>query len=112
MKVEKPDPLVRSVLLVSPCVQLHFIIFTEFGKTHELFCITEPKSKIAEARPPKFIKPIRPQEIAEGAVCLSEVEVDSYPEASFSWLLDGNPVEVTFSFVTVCTFLRNWISIL
>lgn len=51
---------------------------------------------MADARPPRFIKPLKPQTIPVEEVGIFEVVVESYPAASFQWFHDNVPIESTF----------------
>lgn len=44
-------------------------------------------------QPPKFITALRPQIVPEGEATIMEVEVESVPEAIFSWKQHGTPIE-------------------
>lgn len=46
-------------------------------------------------QPPKFIAALRPQIVPEGEATIMEVEVESVPEAVFTWKQHGVPIEST-----------------
>lgn len=42
---------------------------------------------------PRFVKPIRPQIVAEGEVVIIEAIVESHPNASFQWFHNSRPIQ-------------------
>ncbi|GLH07319.1 LOW QUALITY PROTEIN: Titin [Gryllus bimaculatus] len=69
--------------------------------------VTEPQPEMKEVKPPRFVKPIKPQIIAEGEVVILETLVESHPICSFQWFQHSFPVKSSPELRVVSTGNRS-----
>ena len=72
--------------------------------------VREREDETDEVKAPRFVEPLQPQIVAEGEVVIMETRVESYPTASFQWFHETRPLEVTFHFSFLLTFLNICVS--
>lgn len=65
------------------------------AKTSATLQVTQKKTpEEKEAKPPRFIKALKPQFVSEGEVAILEATVESQPTCSFQWFQRSTPVKV------------------
>ena len=61
---------------------------------------TEISQDSVEYVPPKFVKALQPQKVPEGEAVVFHVEVESVPEAAFTWQQHGTTIQVPYLFLS------------
>ncbi|PSN29187.1 hypothetical protein C0J52_25667 [Blattella germanica] len=68
---------------------------------------TGPEPEMEEVIPPRFIKPLHPQIVAEGEVVIMETRVESHPTCSFQWFQHSVPIKSSPELRVVTTDNRS-----